>query len=146
MYCSLDILLTILCFWFFFKHPNNANFGDYRKNQKNSGKNTTSWKKLKLKQWYSEHCGRSFYPSKYIIIQVKTIAGLQIFNLWAPSFLSICFSKNMKMLRGFAIIQDFTAHWAIKNEKMATIWKFDSKPKSYIHFFEEIPEKKETRE
>ena len=35
--------------------------------------------------------------------------------------------------RWFAIIYDFTAHWAMKNEQMATIWKFDSKPKSYSY-------------
>ena len=31
-------------------------------NRKNSEKNNTLWKKLKLKQWCSEHCGRSFLP------------------------------------------------------------------------------------
>ena len=31
--------------------------------------------------------------------------------------------KNSK---GLAIIQDFTAHWAIKNEEMVNVWKFDS--------------------
>ena len=28
--------------------------------------------------------------------------------------------------KGLAIIQDFTAHWEIKNEEMVNIWKFDS--------------------
>ena len=27
--------------------------------------------------------------------------------------------------KGLAIIHDFTAHWAIKNEQMVNIWKFD---------------------
>lgn len=27
---------------------------------------------------------------------------------------------------GLAIIQDFTAHWAIKNEEMVNVWKFYS--------------------
>ena len=27
---------------------------------------------------------------------------------------------------GLAIIQDFAAHWAIKNEQMVNIWKSDS--------------------
>ena len=31
---------------------------------------------------------------------------------------------------GLAIIQDFTAHWAIKNKQMANVWKFDSMPES----------------
>ena len=33
--------------------------------------------------------------------------------------------------KGLAIIQDFTAHWAMKNEQMANVWKFDSMPDSY---------------
>ena len=56
------------------------------------------------------------------------------------------FFKEYEHFRGFSIIQDFTAHWAIKNEQMATIWKFDSKPKIISIFLEEIPEKKEKQE
>jgi hypothetical protein len=32
----------------------------------------------------------------------------------------------MKILLGLAIIQDFTAHWAIKNKQMVNVWTFDS--------------------
>ena len=28
--------------------------------------------------------------------------------------------------KGLAIIQDFTAHWAIKNKQMVNVWTFDS--------------------
>ena len=28
--------------------------------------------------------------------------------------------------KGPAIIQDFTAHWAIKNKQMVNVWTFDS--------------------
>ena len=31
--------------------------------------------------------------------------------------------------KGLAIIQDFAAHCAMKNEQMAQVWKFDSKSK-----------------
>ena len=27
--------------------------------------------------------------------------------------------------KGLAIIQDFTAHWAIKNKQMANVWTFE---------------------
>ena len=28
--------------------------------------------------------------------------------------------------KGLTIIQDFTAHWAIKNKRMVNVWTFDS--------------------
>ena len=28
--------------------------------------------------------------------------------------------------KGLAIIQDFTAHWALKNKQMVNVWTFDS--------------------
>ena len=32
--------------------------------------------------------------------------------------------------KGLAIIQDFTAHWAIKNEQMANVWTFNIESES----------------
>ena len=32
--------------------------------------------------------------------------------------------------KGLAIIQDFTAHWAIKNKQMANVWTFDLESES----------------
>ena len=32
--------------------------------------------------------------------------------------------------KGLAIIQDFTAHWVIKNKQMANVWTFDSESES----------------
>ena len=32
--------------------------------------------------------------------------------------------------KGLAIIQDFTAHWAIKNKQMASVWTFHSESES----------------
>ena len=34
------------------------------------------------------------------------------------------FCQGIKNDNGRAIIQDFIAHWAIKNEEMAIVWKF----------------------
>jgi hypothetical protein len=31
-------------------------------------------------------------------------------------------SKGYGNSKGFAIVQDFTAHWAIKNKQMASVW------------------------
>jgi hypothetical protein len=45
------------------------------------------------------------------------------------------FCIRYKETKGLSIIQDFTAHCAIKNERMVQFWKFDSKSE----FEEKIP-------
>jgi hypothetical protein len=36
----------------------------------------------------------------------------------------------MEILKGLAIIQDFTAHWAIKNEQITNVWIFNIESES----------------
>ena len=36
------------------------------------------------------------------------------------------YCKSYESFKGFAIIQDFTAHWAIRSEAMVIVWKLDS--------------------
>ena len=36
------------------------------------------------------------------------------------------YCQSYENSKGLAIIQDFTAYWAIKNKEMVIVWKFDS--------------------
>ena len=36
------------------------------------------------------------------------------------------YCKSYENSISFAIIQDFTAHWGIRNKEMVIVWKFDS--------------------
>ena len=54
------------------------------------------------------------------------------------NFITLAYLSSKKMIyihfycngyedsKGLAIIQDFTAHWAVKNKQMANVWTFDS--------------------
>ena len=36
------------------------------------------------------------------------------------------YCQSYECSKGLAIIQDFTAHWGIRNKEMVIVWKFDS--------------------
>ena len=42
----------------------------------------------------------------------------------------------MKTSKGLAIIQDFTAHWEIKNKQMVNVWTFDSVRMRYVLIYD----------
>ena len=62
------------------------------------------------------------FQKKPPLSNLVTSAYISIRNL-----IDIIFSsKEYENSKGFANIQDFAAHWAIKNKQMVNVWKFDS--------------------
>ena len=46
----------------------------------------------------------------------------------------------MKTSKGPAIIQDFTAHWEIKNKQTVNVWTFDSVRMRYVLIYDSANE------